>query len=186
MAKLGGRFRGKGLQIVRVLSNVTAKGTKAFEPGEVVCSFAVRQAKPPHAPHETRHLSHQSGLTRQPHQGEVRTYLDEFLMDPRVVDLPKVFRTLLCAASSEHPTQKVGGGVRRDLDGRGAAHRVSEKVRDLLASRVDLPWCWACATVCHEHRKGPRTIEGTRWSTPCGFPCTRNLPCPPRKPSSRK
>ena len=77
----------------------TARVTKAFESG-AVCSFLRRRPNPRRAPMKQGIFLINLGSPDSPTKEDVRTYLDEFLMDPRVVDLPKVFRRCSCAASS--------------------------------------------------------------------------------------
>ncbi len=71
----------------------------------------------------------------------MRKYLDEFLMDPRVVDLPKVFRTLLVRGIILNTRPKKSAEAYAEIwTDEGSPLIVhSEKVRDLLQDRIDLP-----------------------------------------------
>ena len=81
------------------------------------------------------------GSPDSPTKEDVRTYLDEFLMDPRVVDLPKVFRTLLVRGIILNTRPKKSAEAYAEIwtDEGSPLIVYSEKVRDLLQDRIDLP-----------------------------------------------
>ena len=81
------------------------------------------------------------GSPESPTKKDVRTYLDEFLMDPRVIDLPWVLRTFLVRGIilNTRPKKSAEAYAKVWTDEGSPLIVFSERVRDLLQTRTDIP-----------------------------------------------
>ena len=57
------------------------------------------------------------GSPESPTPKDVKPYLDEFLMDKYVIDVPYLLRALFCTRHYfANPSKKIGGSLQSDLD----------------------------------------------------------------------
>lgn len=85
------------------------------------------------------------GSPASPDEADVRTYLDQFLMDPRVVDLPWILRRFLVSAFILPKRPKASGEAYASIwTPEGSPLRVAtEKLAAGLDERLDVPVRWA-------------------------------------------
>lgn len=85
------------------------------------------------------------GSPDSPDEADVRRYLDEFLMDPRVVDLPWPMRRLLVSAFILPKRPKASGEAYASIwtDAGSPLKVATEDLAEELDARLDVPVQWA-------------------------------------------
>lgn len=84
------------------------------------------------------------GSPASPDPRDLRRYLNEFLMDPHVVDLPWLARRLLVSLILlTRPKQSAEAYARIWTDGGSPLLTITKAVAEGLASRLDMPVAWA-------------------------------------------